>query len=796
MEKLAPNVPDSLPIYELLPTLSATLNNHSTVLLTAPPGAGKTTRVPTSLLAADWLEGRRILMLEPRRLAARSAAYFMAGQLGESVGETIGFRTRLETKTSVNTRIEVVTEGILVRMLQNDPSLDNIACVIFDEFHERSLHSDLGLALVRDAQQALRPDLKLIVMSATLAVEPLKSVLDNPPLLKASGRTYPVEIIYRPARRDKALTQHAAATVRQALSQHQGSILVFLPGMSEIRQVQSALNDGLPADTHLYPLHGSLPPGEQDAAISPAQAGQRKVVLATAIAETSLTIAGIRVVVDAGLARGAGFDPNSGMSRLVTRPVSRAAAEQRAGRAGRIEPGICYRLWSQSQHASLQAAITPEILQADLSPVVLELANWGVRSPIELIWLDPPPEAHWRQAQGLLVRLQALTSDGQITAHGRAMLKPGLHPRLAHLLLEGRTRGHGQLAAQLAALLSDRDPLPRGSGSDISARLAALRGSGRGAGLGVARRLARRLDAEPPHSRRHDDTAIGELLALGFPDRIAKARDSRGRFLLSNGRGAVMPEDDPLAGQSWLVAPELDGQAREARIHLCASLSRQALEAALGDQIEQTTVSEWDDQRGTVIARRQRRLGALVVDEQELAQPAADVLEAGLLAAVRKRGLSSLPWTDRCRRWQARVEFLRSLDASAWPAVDDQSLSERLEVWLGPFLAGARSWNDIKHLDLQAALEHMLDRSRQTRLDELAPETLKVPTGRQVVVDYSVEGGPALATKLQSIFSWKETPRVAAGQVPVVLHLLSPAGRPLAITSDLASFWQQGYQEV
>jgi ATP-dependent helicase HrpB len=800
VETLTPNAPNSLPIDELLPTLSATLETHSTVLLTAPPGAGKTTRVPTALLDADWLQDRRILMLEPRRLATRSAAHYMAAQLGETVGKTVGFRTRLETRTSAITRIEVVTEGILVRMLQKDPSLTSIACVIFDEFHERSLQSDLGLALIRDSQQALRPDLKLIVMSATLAVDPLKSLLDNPPLLEARGRSFPVEIIYQPPRRGRKLVQHAAATVRQALEEHEGSILVFLPGMAEIRKAEAALVDALPENTKLYALHGSLSPSRQEAAIAPAADGERKIVLATAIAETSLTIEGVRVVIDAGLARSVAFDPNSGMSRLVTRPVSRAAAEQRTGRAGRLEPGICYRLWSQSMQASLQAAITPEIVQADLAPVVLELAHWGVLDPADLVWLDAPPPAHWDQARDLLVRLKALTPQGQITAHGQEILEPGLHPRLAHMLIEGRRRGHGKLAAEVAALLSERDPLPPGSGSDICTRITALRGTGGGAILSAARRLARRMNEDPTHASPQasniDDLAVGELLALGFPDRIGLTRGDRGRFLLSNGRGAFLHDDDPLAGENWLVAARLDGQAREARIHLGARLTRQVLDAVLGDQIEQTSLSGWDDQRGKVVARRQRKLGAIVLEEQDLAQPEPQILEAGLLAAVRERGLSSLPWTKRLRQWQARVEFMRSLDPSSWAATDDESLTDQLETWLGPFIAGAQSWKDIEHVNLRAALEHRLDPPDQRLLDELAPEALTVPTGREVELDYAAETGPILATRLQSVFGWRETPKVARGRVSVTLHLLSPAGRPLAITDDLSSFWQQAYPHV
>ncbi|MFP4276936.1 MAG: ATP-dependent helicase HrpB [Wenzhouxiangella sp.] len=796
MEALRPPTRSDLPIEDLLPRLAANLDDHATVLLTAPPGSGKTTRVPPALLSAAWLAGRKILLLEPRRLAARSAARFMAKMLGEAVAETVGYRTRTETRVSKATRIEVVTEGILVRMLQNDPALSDIGCVIFDEFHERSLHTDLGLALARESQQALRPDLRLIIMSATLAVEPLRAMLDDPPLLSARGRSFPVDVHYRPPPRERALAEQAAHTILHALAHHPGSVLTFLPGMGEIRRVAGLLDSRLPADVRLCPLHGSLAPADQDAAIAPAPAGQRKLVLATSIAESSLTIDGIRIVVDAGLARSARFDPGSGMSRLVTGPVSRASAEQRAGRAGRLAPGVCYRLWSESTHQRLQPHAAAEILQTDLAGLVLELAHWGVRDPHDLVWLDAPPAAHLHQAADLLVRLGALDNDGGMTAHGRALLKPGLHPRLAHLLVQGRARGHGRLAAELAALLSDRDPLPAGSGADLVLRLRALRAGPARGGLGTARRLADRIAGKASAGQPIDSAAVGELLALAFPDRIAQARDARGRFLLSNGRGAFLPEQDPLAGEAWLVAVELDGQAREARIHLAAALTPVTLETALGGHIRQTTTAEWDERRGTVVARQRRCLDGLVLEEHELARPDAAILEAGLLNAVRRRGLNRLPWTPRARQWQARVALLHRLEPATWPAVDDAALEDGLEEWLAPFLAGATRWRDIEQLDLHAILNQRIDFRQQNRLDQLAPERIRIPTGRYVTLDYTAPGGPVLATKLQSVFGWQQSPTVADGQVPLTLHLLSPAGRPLAITSDLSSFWRQAYPQV
>jgi len=789
----------AFPIDPLLPELLATLDQHATVLLSAPPGAGKTTRVPPALLNSDWLGESKILMLEPRRLAARSAARYMARERGEAVGQTIGYRTRLDTRVSAATRIEVLTEGILTRMIQSDPGLDGVGCLIFDEFHERSLQADLGLALARELQQALRPDLRILVMSATLAVEALRDKLSQPPLLEAHGRSFPVEVRYRPPLRERALLDHVASTVLHALAQEPGSLLVFVPGAGEIRRVASALETRLPERVRLCPLYGQMCPEDQDAAIAPAPAGERKIVLATAIAESSLTIEGIRVVIDSGLQRRAAFDPNSGMSRLITESVSRASAEQRAGRAGRLESGVCYRLWSEGEQARLRAHTPPEIEQADLAPVVLELAGWGARDPLALSWLDPPPAAHWAQAVDLLCRLEALDSEGKISAHGRAMLEPGLHPRLAHLLLRGRERGQARLAAELAALLSDRDLLPPGSGSDLGLRLDVLR---RGhprvsqARLQPLRQLADSLSGRTASRRSESAASIGELLALAFPDRIAQARGGRGRFLLSNGRGAFVPEDDPLAGAPWLVAVELDGKAREARIFLAAPISQGELETALGARIEEVETANWDEARGRVVALRQRRLGALVLAQSELSQPPAAVLEAGLLAAVRARGLDALPWTPAARQWQARVLCLHRLFPDDWPKLDDASLLDQLDDWLSPFLHGARSWRDIERLDLLTALKNWLGFARWSALDRLAPATMTIPTGRQVALDYQAEGGPVLATKLQSVFGWKTTPTIADGRLPVVLHLLSPAGRPLAVTADLESFWRNAYPEV
>jgi ATP-dependent helicase HrpB len=789
------------PIDAALPELLAALESNATVLLTAPPGAGKTTRVPPALLDAAWLEGRRIVMLEPRRLAARSAARFMAREMGEAVGETVGYRTRLDTKVSKATRIEVVTEGILTRMIQSDPELADYACVIFDEFHERSLNADLGLALVRESQTALRPELRLLVMSATLAVEPLKALLDDPPLIVSKGRSFPVTVHYRPCPREKQPAAHVAATIRHALDKDSGSLLVLLPGMGESRRVSDLMDGQLPGNVMLCPLHGTLKPSEQDAAIAPAPAGMRKVVLATAIAESSLTIEGIRVVIDAGLQRRSRFDANSGMSRLVTESVSRASSEQRAGRAGRLEPGVCYRLWSESQQSALRAHTPAEIIDADLAPMVLQLAQWGIDDPGGLTWLDLPPQAHWQQAVALLRWLDALDTAGRITAHGRAMLGLGLHPRLAHMVVQGRSMGAGRLAAELAALLSDRDMLGPGAGADMGLRLDALHGHNprvpRGR-LGQARKLAGQIAGK--HKGRNDDcnetNDIGRLLVLAFPDRIAQARGGRGRFRLSNGRGAFLFEDDPLAGEDWLVAPELDGQARESRIFLAAAVDPTTLENDLAGHITVEASADWDERRGTVIARQEKKLGALVLESTELDRPDADTVEAGLIAAVRRKGLEALPWNEPARQWQARVTLLHRLWPEYWPRVDDEALLESVGEWLQPFLAGLSRWREVEQLDLAGALNALLDYERQRELARLAPTHLEIPTGRRARIDYTADGGPVLATKLQSVFGWTESPKIAEGRVPVVLHLLSPAQRPLAVTADLSSFWKNAYPEV
>lgn len=799
-----------LPIDHILPELERTLEQATTALLQAPPGAGKTTRVPMALLDAPWLQGRKILMLEPRRLAARSAARFMASQLGEKPGQTVGYRTRLDTKVSATTRIEVVTEGILTRLIQSDPMLEGYAAVLFDEFHERSLQADLGLALVRETQEALREDLRVLVMSATLDTGPIARLLGGVPVLSSEGRAFPVDLFYRPApaaQRNPRLMDQVVAVVFEALAQQTGSVLVFLPGAGEIHRVAQALAGQVASNVVIAPLFGNLKAAEQDRAIAPAASGTRKVVLATAIAETSLTIEGVRVVVDSGQQRRAVFDPNSGMTRLLTSRVSKASAEQRKGRAGRVEPGVCYRLWSESEQFGLAEFTPPEIREADLAPLVLELAQWGARTPDKLGWIDPPPPAHWQQALELLQWLDMLDDAGAITEHGKSARALGIHPRLAHMVVLGRSLGLGGLAAELASLLEDRDLLGPGAGADMHERIRALRGE-RGFQridphrLQALRHQANRLSERGAANTSEQNTAptsteVGRLLALAYPDRICKRRSGdTPRYQLSNGKGALLREDDGLARHEWLVAADLDGKAREARIYLAAPVDLPTLETDLAAHILEQDEAEWDDKRGTVVARKTRRLGALLLAEKPLTKPSPELIQQGLLTAVRRKGLDNLPWTPATRQWQARVALLARHFPGQWPDVREQALTESLEHWLAPFLSGISRWSELGKMNLQNALNSLLEYSQQQQLAELAPTALTIPTGNSVTLDYTADNGPILAAKLQALFGWTRTPVVAGGKVPVLIHLLSPARRPLAVTADLASFWVNVYPQV
>lgn len=786
----------SLPIDEVLPALLEALATHDAVVLQAPPGAGKTTRVPLALLPAPWLAGRKILMLEPRRIAARNAALFMARLLGEPVGQTVGFRTRLERRTSAATRIEVVTEGILTRMLQSDPALESVGVILFDEFHERSLQADLGLALARESQQALREDLKLLVMSATLDGARIAGMLDDAPVIRSAGRAHPVDIHYLPSGREH-WERHLATQVSALLRREAGSALVFLPGAAEIRRLTRALEGRLPEDVLLTPLYGDLAGAAQDAAIAPAPAGRRKLVLATAIAETSLTIEGVRVVVDAGYTRRPRFDPGSAMTRLVTERVSRAAAAQRAGRAGRTAPGVCYRLWSESE--SLAEFAPAEILSADLSDLALELAAWGCRDPATLCWLDPPPVAAFEQARALLMRFGALDEAGAITAHGKALLTPGLPVRLAQMVIVGRARGQGRLAAELAALLSERDLLGARQGVDVAIRLQYLRGERPATGIDTTR-LARmqQLVARLGGSGQGAAADVGRLLAVAFPDRVAlRRRGGAPRYLMRNGRGAWVDEDDALAGEACLAIAELDGQQREARVFLAAALDVAALTEDFDNEIAEIDRLDWDERDDCVVARRERRLGALILASRPLVSVAGAGQVAALCTGIRKRGMAVFPWQPAERQWQARLMQLRSLPGEeSLPDVSDEALLANLEQWAAPWLEGVTRLRQLERFPLREALASLLDYPQQRRLDEKMPVAIRVPGGRAVTLDYCAENGPVLAVKLQEMFGMTDTPKIADGKFPVTLHLLSPAARPVAVTRDLASFWQQGYPQV
>jgi ATP-dependent helicase HrpB len=806
-----------LPVEPVLPDLRRALADPGMAVLQAPPGAGKTTLVPLAILDESWLTGRKVLLLEPRRLAARAAARRMAWLRGEPLGGMVGYRIRRESKVGPATRIEVVTEGILTRIIQDDPSLDSVGLVIFDEFHERSIHADLGLALTLQTRAVLRPDLRVLVMSATLETGPIAALLGGVPVVTAEGRAYPVETRYLPSRPETRMDAAVTTAVRRALAEEQGDVLAFLPGQGEIHRAASLLAD-LPASVDVLPLYGNLSQEEQDRAIRPGRPGRRKVVLATSIAETSLTIEGTRVVIDSGLARVPKYSPGSGMTRLVTVRVSRSSADQRRGRAGRTEPGVCYRLWAQGEDAQLLGRSPPEILESDLAGLTLELAVAGVLDPAELHWLDPPPGAAFAEARALLVQLDALDAEGRATAHGRQMARLGTHPRLAHLLLRGAELGVAALAADLAALLEERDFLDgRGGPPDADLRLRldlltvrevppvyhgwavnagrvervraearALRGA-----LGDARRpglASRGTVREVP--------SPGLLLALAYPDRIGRRRQGQaGRFLLRNGQGAVT--DSPaLLHADFIVAALLDGERRESRLWLGTDVDEAEIREHFGAQVETEEVVEWNEQTGALVAAHRERLGAIMLSEKPLRNPDPGLVQATLLDWVRRVGLGVLTWSDESRAIRGRLAFLHRLFGPPWPDVSDTALLAALDRWLGPALGDVRRQADFARVDPGSALLELLGWGERRRLADLAPTHLTVPSGSRIRVDYSDPAAPVLAVRLQEVFGLTETPRVGGGRVPVTMHLLSPARRPVQVTRDLAGFWRTSYFDV
>ena len=842
-----------LPIDSALQALTQAFARGHSAVLQAPPGAGKSTVVPLALFDEPWARGKRILMLEPRRLAARAVAQRMSQTLGEGVGRTVGYRMRMDTRVSRDTRIEVVTEGVLTRMLQNDPALEGVAAVIFDEFHERSLQADLGLALVLDARENLAPELRVLVMSATLDGESVARLLGDAPIVTSEGRMFPVESRYAgkgaPPLPLPSSAPGGGATdspekvtaqlVLKALREETGDVLVFLPGAREIRRVQSLIEAaGTIESLRILPLFGELAPEDQDAALTPSPPGIRKVVLATNIAETSLTIQGVRVVVDSGLVRRSMFDPVTGMSRLETQRISRASADQRQGRAGRTEPGVCYRAWSEGSHRSLAPFTPPEIVEADLIPLALELASWGTRDPAALRWLDSPPAAMLASARDVLERLGALEPDGRITTHGREMASIGVHPRFAHMLLRARAMGRLPLAADLAALLAERDLLRGIQGArdaDIRTRIEIMRGEGSPAGvdrfgLQRARRAARELLRQVEASdRTHANNAsvygaddVGIVLAFAYPDRIGRRRPGAdGRYTLANGRGAHFAEPQSLARQELIVAVDLDDRERDARILLGAPLTRANLEDHLPERLRRHESVEWSSRDQAVVARRTVQLDSVVLEEKPLPEIPAEAARSAMLTGIRELGIDALPWTRDARDLQARIEFARKLHnptgeagpwvlrpsgqrenpqrgrtGDSWPAVSDADLAVSVETWLGPWLDNITRKEHLARIPLIDVLRALLTWEQQRELDAVAPTHLQVPSGSQIRIDYLDQSAPAVSVRLQEVFGLDATPRIGGGRVPVTFKLLSPAQRPVQVTRDLASFWRGSYADV
>ncbi len=814
------NPKSPLPIDEILPKLLGTIRANPNTILHAPPGAGKTTRVPLALLDVIPPEAGRILMLEPRRLAAVSAARWMAAGLGEEVGRTVGYSIRFDSKVSSATRVEVVTEGVLTRRIQNDPLLEGVGMVIFDEFHERSLQADLGLALCLDVQAQVRADLRLLVMSATLDVEPLARLLADAPVVSSPGRSFPVEDIYLEERDHAPLAQRMTLAIQRALKEQDGDVLAFLPGSGEIRSCTSRLVEaGIAArGISIHPLYGDLPFDEQQRAILPGR--QRKVVLATSIAETSLTIEGVRVVIDSGLSRRLRFDPASGMNRLVTVRESRASAEQRKGRAGRLGPGVCYRLFSRHTLSAMTPHTPPEILDTDLSPLLLELAAWGVTDPRSLAWLDPPPDAALAVARQLLGELASLDGDGRITPSGLVMAGLPLHPRLARLLLRSREIGCPGLGCDLAALLSERDIVgrepPGGHGGghtlDVGDRVELLRewrGTGRAAAGtdSAALKAVGRVSLQLGRLLRHPATSapetfdldtVGRLLLAAWPDRLARLReDDGGRYLLANGSGARLASAAPVRLSPFLIAVSVAGGGQgEGIIHLSERVTEAVVRAELKHRIEQTSVIAWDSREGRVTAVREERIGAVRLSSTPFTPPANELVPV-IVEAVRASSLGLLSLDEPLRQLQGRVRVLRAaFPHDAWPDLSDAALLETLDEWLAPHVHTIRSAQGLAGLNVAAAVGGLLDYRQKHALDQLAPTHLEVPSGSRIRLDYASGGAPVLAVKLQELFGLADTPTVAAGRVGVLLHLLSPAGRPIQVTRDLKGFWNGAYHEV
>lgn len=827
----------SLPIDEVIPELKIRLQDSRSAILIAEPGAGKTTRTPLELLKESWLEGQGILLLEPRRLAARSAASYMSKELGERVGETVGYRIRNESRVSKATRITVVTEGILTRMIQQDPALLGTGLIIFDEFHERSIHADLGLALALQSRTVLRDDLRILIMSATLDSSQLKELLLDATVVQSRGRVYSVTTHHFPKQNNEQIENTVVRAVRLAVSAHTGNLLVFLPGVREIRRVEALLTGSLPGGVIVTPLYGALTQEQQQMAIEAAPPGQRKIVLSTSIAESSLTVHDVTVVIDSGLRRSSLFSARTGMSRLVTTRVARDAADQRRGRAGRTAPGVCYRLWSEAEDRTLVPQTPPEILEADMAPLALEIAAWGAASPKELGWLTSPPEGPYQQAVELLKQLGALDHAGVITAYGRRMAALGLHPRLAHMLFQARSLGLLHEASLLAAMLEERDLFQGtalGRDVDLRSRLTLMIQQfdessklGEGAPLlhssdifrsrrnelqrleSLSRQWERRIveltDGEEGALQSKSGISVesdnvesalfcGLLVSFAYPDRIARRRPD-GRYVLANGRGAVFPFSQPLSEEPYLAIAEVDDVGTEGRILLAAPLREQDLIHYHRPRIHEHRTVQWDDQSGAIRVRVRTVLGAIVLKDIPDPNPSQEDITKAVLGAVSERGVAILPWDKKAREIQSRIEFLRKWKGH-WPDVSDEHLSASAEEWLAPYVSTVRKRADLNSLSMATILESMLDWHKVQELNSEAPASLVVPSGSKIRIHYEGAGAPYAAVRLQELFGLMDTPKLAYNLIPLTFHLLSPASRPVQVTSDLRNFWEHTYFEV
>ena len=788
-----------LPITEVIADVKKHLSEQNTLIVNAPPGAGKSTLLPLALMNEPWLGGKKIIMLEPRRLATKAVATRMADLLGEQIAQTVGYRIRFENRTSDQTQIEVVTEGILTRMIHSDNSLEGVGMVIFDEFHERSIHADVAMALCREAQQVLRPDLRIMVMSATLDMPQLTKLL-NSPMVQSQGKQYPVDIVYTGETDEFLLPEMTARAILKAVREKEGDVLAFFPGQGEIKKCEELLKKEL-RDFAIHPLYGQLTPAQQHSAIMPNKQGKRKIVLATSIAETSLTIEGIKIVIDTGFGRTSKFDPNSGLSRLETVKISKDSADQRAGRAGRLSPGICYRMWSRSIHESLSDHRSPEILEADLAPLMLDMAQWGIMDIQQLTWLTVPPKGTLAQASDTLHQLEAL-ENGKITAHGKKIHSLPCHPRIAHMLLWAEENDMLELATDVAAILEEKDPLPKEAGIDINLRVEALRrfrrNDGQGNVLGKIDKIAssyRKLFDIDPNNGKFDPFETGIILAHAYPERIAFARPgNNAQFQLSNGKYAQAGHRDDLANEAWLAIAHVDARNGLGKIFMASPLNPKDL-APLVKTVE-TII--WDTYKGGLIATKELRIGSIILQSKALPDPDESHLIQAISNAIKKEGERLLDFNEDVQEWQNRVLSLRKWrPQDNWPDVSVQGLLMTNEEWLAPYLNNIKRPEDLKKLNLKEILNNSLDWDKQTALNKLAPERIKVPSDSEIKIEYANNGtSPVLSVRLQEVFGLLDTPTVNEGKTALTLHLLSPGYKPVQITSDLRSFWNNTYFEV